>query len=153
MDKPTDKAYQKRVRNGARPSPIGRDCVWAFCVGGGICVLGQALHNGYVALGTDEETAGTLVSVTLVFLSALLTGLQVYDRIAKHAGAGTLVPITGFANAVASPAMEFRTEGLTMPGGMASKMFAIAGPVIVFGITASVLYGIVLWLAKLAGLW
>ena len=121
--------------------------VKAFVVGGLICCVGQAVRSGFIALGLDEEDAGTATSVCLVLLGAVLTGFGVYDRIAKFGGAGTLVPITGYANAVASPAVEFKTEGFIT--GLAAKMFTIAGPVIVFGITASVIYGIVLVLFKL----
>jgi stage V sporulation protein AC len=131
----------------APKSPIVKDCIWAFVVGGLICVLGQLLLNGYQSLGLGEKEAGLAVSISLVFLSALATGLNVYDDLAKHAGAGTLVPITGFANSVVSPAMEFKAEGIVT--GMAAKMFVIAGPVIVFGTTASVVYGVIYWVFTL----
>ena len=120
--------------------------VTAFWVGGLICALGQLILNGYTALGLSEQDAATATSVSLVFLSAVLTGLSVYDDIAKFAGAGTLVPITGFANAVVSPAIEFKAEGFVT--GMAAKMFTVAGPVIVYGVTASVIYGIILVLLQ-----
>ena len=113
---------------------------------GRICALGQLILNGYTALGLSEQDAATATSVSLVFLSAVLTGLSVYDDIAKFAGAGTLVPITGFANAVVSPAIEFKAEGFVT--GMAAKMFTVAGPVIVYGVTASVIYGIILVLLQ-----
>ena len=128
----------------APKSPIRKDCFHAFWIGGLICTIGQLLINGYTALGLEKTDAGTAASMTLVFLSALLTGLSVYDDIAKHAGAGTLVPITGFANAVAAPAVEFKTEGMIL--GTAAKMFTIAGPVIVYGVSASVIYGFIYWL-------
>ena len=131
----------------AKPSPIVRDCVWAFCVGGLICAIGQALSTLYQNWGASKEDAGTWVSVTLVFLASLLTGLGVFDDIAKRAGAGTLVPITGFSNAMVSPALEFKSEGLIT--GTAVKLFTIAGPVLVYGISASVVYGIILWLVQL----
>ena len=115
---------------------------WAFAVGGLICVIGQLILNGFTALDLSEQDAAAATSVSLVFLSAVLTGLSVYDDIAKFAGAGTLVPITGFANAVVSPAIEFKAEGFVT--GMAAKMFIIAGPVIVYGTVASVLYGLIL---------
>ena len=115
----------------------------AFLVGGAICCLGQLIITGYKALGLDEEMASTAASMTLVALSALFTGLSLYDNLAKHAGAGTLVPITGFANSVAAPALEFKSEGVIL--GTCVKMFTIAGPVLVFGITASVLYGLFLF--------
>jgi len=131
----------------ARPSPLGRDLFNAFWVGGLICALGQLILNGWLALGLSKADAGTAESISLIFLSALLTGLSVYDDIARMAGAGTVVPITGFANSVVSPAIEFRSEGLVM--GMAAKMFTIAGPVIVYGTLASVVYGLVYWLTKI----
>ena len=136
--------YAEMVRELSPPSPLVRDMVKAFLVGGTICVLGQLILDGYQALGLDQEAAGTAEAITMVFLGALLTGLGVYDKLARHAGAGTLVPITGFANAVASPAMEFRREGLV--SGMAAKMFTIAGPVLVFGVGSSVVYGLIYYL-------
>lgn len=119
----------------------------AFVIGGLICTLGQLLLSLYIYWGADKELAFTLVSVTLVFLSALFTGLDLYDNIAKHGGAGTLVPITGFANAVAAPAIEFKTEGFIL--GVGAKMFTIAGPVIVYGTLASVVYGLIIVIFKL----
>ena len=115
--------------------------LWAFFVGGAICTLGQVLRNLYESLGLSGDDAGTAVSVTLIFLSALLTGLGLFDKLAKHAGAGTLVPITGFANAMVSPALEFKSEGYIT--GTAAKLFVVAGPVLVFGISASVIYGLI----------
>ena len=138
----TDEAYQRLVRERARPSPTGKNLVWAFLVGGGICTLGQGLLNGYQHLGLEKDQAATAVSVTLIFLAVLFTGLGWFDKLAKHAGAGTLVPITGFANAVAAPALEFRAEGLVT--GVGAKLFAIAGPVLVYGISAGVVYGLIL---------
>ena len=140
----TDEAYQRLVRERARPSPTGKNLVWAFLVGGGICTLGQGLLNGYQHLGLEQDQAATAVSVTLIFLAVLFTGLGWFDKLAKHAGAGTLVPITGFANAVVSPALEFRSEGLIL--GVGARMFAIAGPVLSYGIGAAVLYGLALCL-------
>ncbi len=145
----TDKEYGKLVSQLSPKSPMGKDCFRAFWIGGAICVLGQLIMNGYGALGLDKENAGTATSMTLVALSALLTGLSLYDDIAKHAGAGTLVPITGFANAIAAPAVEFKTEGFIL--GVAAKMFTIAGPVIVYGISAGVLYGLVYWIYDILG--
>lgn len=121
----------------------------AFLIGGLICCLGQALCNLYIYLGLNETNARSVTSITLIFLSALFTGLKLYDKIAKHGGAGTLVPITGFANSVVAPALEFKTEGFIL--GTAAKMFIIAGPVIVYGILTSVVYGIILYLVKLGG--
>ena len=143
----TEKQYGRLVKEMSPKSPMGRDCFNAFWIGGLICVLGQLLMNGYGALGMEEEQAGTAASMTLVALSALLTGLSVYDDIAKHAGAGTLVPITGFANSIAAPAVEFKTEGFVL--GVGAKMFTIAGPVIVYGLAASVVYGFLYWLCQL----
>ena len=140
----TEKQYAKLVEEMAPKSPMGRDCLNAFVVGGLICVIGQFFLNFYTNLGLDKDNAGTATSMTLVAISALLTGLSLYDNLAKHAGAGTLVPITGFANAIAAPAIEFKTEGMIL--GTAAKMFTIAGPVIVYGLTASVVYGLIYWL-------
>ena len=124
-----------------------RDCFNAFWIGGLICALGQLLQNGFLALGMEKNDAPTAVSMTLVVLSAVLTGLSLYDDIAKHAGAGTLVPITGFANSIAASAVEFRTEGFIL--GVGAKMFTIAGPVIVYGVSASVVYGLIYWITTL----
>jgi stage V sporulation protein AC len=140
----TEREYGKLVQELSPKSPLWKDCLKAFLVGGFICLLGQIATNGYKSLGLGKTDAGTAASMTLVALSALLTGLSLYDDIAKHAGAGTLVPITGFANAIAAPAVEFKTEGMIL--GTAAKMFTIAGPVIVYGVSASVLYGFIYWL-------
>lgn len=140
--KMTNQEYNKYVENKAKPSPIWKDLCWAFVVGGLICAGGQGLSNLYQYLGATKEDAGTWVSITLIFLAALLTGLGVFDDIAKHAGAGTLVPITGFSNAMASPALEFKSEGLIL--GTGAKLFTVAGPVLVYGISSSILYGIIL---------
>ena len=140
----TDKQYSRLVKEMSPKSPLLRDCVLAFAAGGLICVLGQFLMNRYTGMGLDKQDAATWVSISLVALSALLTGLSLYDDIAKHAGAGTLVPITGFANAVAAPAVEFQTEGFIL--GVGAKMFTIAGPVIVYGLAASVIYGFLYWI-------
>ncbi len=143
----TERQYERLVGELAPKSPIWKDCLNAFWIGGLICTLGQLAMNGYTALGLDKENAGTATSMTLVFLSALLTGLSLYDNIAKHAGAGTLVPITGFANSIAAPAVEFKTEGFIL--GVGAKMFTIAGPVIVYGVSASVIYGLIYWITTL----
>ena len=140
----TNEEYKKYTERHAPRSPVGKNLLWAFLIGGLICCLGQFLMNLYLSLGLDEESAATAESISLVFLGALLTGLGIYDTIAKRAGAGTLVPITGFANSVVAPALEFKTEGFIT--GTAVKMFSIAGPVIVFGISASVVYGLILCL-------
>ena len=142
--KMSNQEYQALADRLAPKSNSLKNCAKAFGIGGLICALGQGLKTGFLALGAAEKTAGTLVSVSLIFLSALLTGLAVYDDLAKHGGAGTLVPITGFANAITAPAVEFKTEGLVT--GLAVKMFTIAGPVLVYGLSASVLYGLILWL-------
>ena len=133
----TNKEYGQYVNSKSKPSPLWKNLLWAFVTGGLICTGGQGLLNLF-------QACGTAVSVTLIFLAALFTGLGLFDKLAKHAGAGTLVPITGFANAMVAPALEFKSEGLVM--GVGAKMFVIAGPVLVFGISASVLYGVILQL-------
>ena len=136
--------YQEYVARLAEPSPILKNMALAFVTGGGICTLGQLIQNLWRAAGLAERDAGTMTSVTLIFLSVLLTGLNLYNKLARFGGAGTLVPITGFANAVAAPAIDFKSEGIIT--GMAAKMFVIAGPVIVCGILSSVVYGVILML-------
>jgi stage V sporulation protein AC len=143
----TNEEYGKLVKEMAPKSPVVKDCINAFWIGGLICTIGQAFMNLYSYLGLEKTDAGTAVSMTLVVLSALLTGLSLYDNIAKYAGAGTLVPITGFANAIAAPAIEFKTEGFIL--GVGAKMFTIAGPVIVYGVSASVVYGLIYWITTL----
>ena len=143
----TEEEYGKLVADMAPKSPMWRDCLNAFWIGGLICVIGQLIMNGFSALGLDQTDAGTATSMSLVALSALLTGLSLYDNIAKYAGAGTLVPITGFANSIAAPAVEFKTEGFIL--GVGAKMFTIAGPVIVYGVSASVVYGLIYWITTL----
>ena len=143
----SEREYNEYVNSKARPSPIWKDCLWAFCIGGGICTIGEALRQAYLLAGADAVTAGTLTSCTLIALSALLTALGWYQKLALWAGAGSLVPITGFANAVVSAAIEFRPEGCVT--GTGAKMFTIAGPVIVYGTLASAVYGAVLWAAAL----
>ena len=140
----TNQDYGKLIQERAQPSPTWKNMLWAFVVGGAICTAGQGLCNLYRSWGLDQDQAGTAVSVTLILAAALLTGLGYFDNIAKRAGAGTLVPITGFANAMVSPALEFKSEGLVT--GTAAKLFVVAGPVLVFGISASVIYGLVLCL-------
>ena len=138
--------YAYLVKKESPKSPLLRDCLWAFFVGGIICTIGQVFFNFYKLRGLDTEQTATATAITMVFLGALLTGLHIYDKIAKRAGAGTIVPITGFANSIVSPAMEFKSEGLIL--GMAAKLFVIAGPVLVYGISASVIYGLILVLIK-----
>ena len=140
----TEKQYKVLVQEMSPESPMGKDCRNAFLMGGLICTLGQFFINIYTGLGLDKQDASTAASMTLVAISALLTGLSLYDNIAKHAGAGTLVPITGFANAISAPAVEFKTEGFIL--GVGAKMFTIAGPVIVYGVSASVVYGFIYWI-------
>ena len=144
MKKKTPQQYDAMVQKASPHSPVLKNCLFAFLSGGAICTLGQALANTFMLLGLDLKDARTCVSISLIFISAALTAYGVYDNIAKYAGAGTLVPITGFANAVASPAIDFRAEGIVT--GTAVKMFTVAGPVIVFGTAASVVYGLVLYL-------
>ena len=146
----TQKQYAKLVQQISPNSPVGKDCLMAFLVGGLICLLGQCCITLYTSLGLPKEEAGTAASMSLVALSALLTGLSLYDDLAKAAGAGTLVPITGFANAVVSAAIEFKTEGRV--SGTGAKMFLLAGPVIVYGTFAAVVYGVVLWAMQAAGM-
>ena len=143
----TNKEYGAYVNGKSKPSPCLKNCLWAFCVGGLICVIGQLLLTFYQnTCHLERDWAAAATSVTLILLSAVLTGLGIFDKIAKHAGAGTLVPITGFANAVVSPALEFKSEGLVT--GTAAKLFTVAGPVLVFGMSASVIYGLILCLLR-----
>lgn len=143
----TEREYGKLVDELSPNSPMWKDCLFAFVIGGLICTLGQVFVNLYGKIGLDKENAGTAASMTLVALSALLTGLSLYDDIAKYAGAGTLVPITGFANSISAPAVEFKTEGFVL--GVGAKMFTIAGPVIVYGVSASVVYGLIYWITTI----
>jgi len=142
----TPEQYKKYVEKRAKKSPIWKDVALAFVIGGLICVLGQAIQDGWSAAGLNKEDAGTATSCSLVLISALLTGLNLYNKLARWGGAGTLVPITGFANAVVSPAIDFKSENWV--NGVGAKMFTIAGPVIVYGVTASVIYGIILVLLQ-----
>lgn len=138
----TNKEYGEYVNSKSKKSPMGKNLIWAFVIGGLICDIGQALLMLYEKAGLDKTAAGTAVSITLIVAAALLTGVGLFDKIAKRAGAGTLVPITGFANAMVSPALEYKNEGFVT--GTAVKLFSVAGPVLVFGISASVIYGILL---------
>ena len=137
----TPQEYQEYVKRLAPKSPIFKDTAFAFFIGGAICALGQLIQNGFLSLGLAKADAGTATSICLIFLSALLTGLNLYNSIARFAGAGTLVPITGFANSVVSPAIDFKSESITQ--GSCAKMLTIAGPVIVYGVSTSVIYGII----------
>ena len=142
--KMTNEEYGELVNAHRGRSPMGKDLLWAFLVGGAVCALGQLLLELYLRVGLSEEDAPCVVSITLIAVGAVLTGFGVYDDIARRAGAGTLVPITGFSNAMVSPALEFKAEGIIT--GSCAKMFSIAGPVIVLGTAASVVYGLVLCL-------
>ncbi len=146
----TPQEYQQMVQKHCKPSPLLRNMCASFIIGGAICTLGQAILEFWKKTGLGEKDAAAATSITLIALAALLTGLHLYEKLAKLAGAGTLVPITGFSNSVASPALEFKTEGLVL--GTAAKMFTIAGPVLVFGLGASIVYGIVLVVAGGLGL-
>ncbi len=143
--KMTNQEYNEYLKKMSPPSPLGKDMLKAFFVGGVICCIGQGLIQMWGYFGLSEQDAATAATITLVFLGAFLTGFGLYDDIAKFAGAGTLVPITGFSNAVVTPALEFKSEGIIT--GTAAKMFTISGPVIVFGISASVVYGLILVLS------
>ncbi len=139
--------YNAMVQKASPRSPVLKDCLFAFLFGGAICTLGQGLADLFMLLGFTLQDARTFVSISLIFLSAALTAFGVYDNIAKYAGAGTLVPITGFANSMVSPALEFKSEGFVT--GLGSKMFVVSGPVLVFGLSASVFYGVVLYVIGL----
>ena len=142
----TKENYSKLVELRSRNSRMGLDCLKAFLIGGAICTIGQGILELFLYLDFEEDTAKTLTSVSLIFIGVLLTALHQYERLAKHGGAGTLVPITGFANAMSSPAIEFKAEGLIT--GLAAKMFVIAGPVLVYGTSAAVLYGIIYYVIE-----
>ena len=140
----SNQEYDTLVKKASPPSKITKTLPSAFVIGGGICTLGQMLWDGFLAVGVKQTHCPLAVSCTLIVAASLLTGLGVFDNIAKHAGAGTLVPITGFSNSVSSPALEFKSEGFIL--GTGAKMFVIAGPVIVYGVAASVIYGLIIWL-------
>ena len=145
----TAKEYAKLVEQKAPKSKTALNCVRAFLIGGGICAAGQGIFELFKQWGLDELASRTATSVTLIFIGVLITALGLYDKLARKAGAGTLVPITGFANAVSAPAIEFKTEGFVT--GIGAKMFAIAGSVLVYGVSASVIYGAVLWVMGMFG--
>ena len=145
--KPTKAQYKEMTQKASPPSPKLKNCVWAFLVGGFLCAAAEVECQALVMAGMEQQMARTLTSCSLILLAAVLTVAQVFDNIAKHAGAGTLVPITGFANAVVSPAIEFKSEGFVP--GVGAKMFTIAGPVIVYGTVASVVYGVVYWITTI----
>lgn len=140
----TNKEYEKMVEDYTKNSPIFADCIKAFFVGGFICCVGEGLKHFYLNLGLSKTLAGTSVSISLIFIAAVLTALGIFEKIAKFAGAGTLVPITGFSNSVVSPAMEYKTEGFVT--GVGAKMFIVAGPVIVYGTVASIVAGVIYYI-------
>ena len=135
----SNKRYDAMVKKASPPSAVLRDCIFAFLIGGAICVVGQIINNIFTYYSFAKPDASAMTSICMIFIGALLTGLNIYDDIAVYGGAGTLVPITGFANSIVSPAMEFKTEGMVM--GVGVNMFRIAGPVLVYGVAASVVYG------------
>lgn len=142
----TKKQYDQMIKKASPPSKVIRNVIYAFLIGGTICTIGQIVNMCYSFYIQNIEDVSSLTSMTMIFLGALLTGLNIYDDIAKYGGAGTLVPITGFANSIVSPAMEFRTEGYVL--GVGANMFKIAGPVLVYGISASVIYGIIYFFVR-----
>lgn len=141
------KAYKEYVKNNERPSPIIKNCIFAFLIGGGICTLGQGFRHLYTHITSDEKLGSSLTCITLIFIAILFTGLGVFDKVAKYAGAGTLVPITGFANAVASCAIDNKSEGYVM--GVGAKIFTIAGPVILYGTVTGAVYGVIYYIVGL----
>lgn len=142
----TNKDYNINVQKKSPPSNIYVNMLWAFVIGGGICTIGQIISNAYMKAGISKDDVATATAISMIFLGALFTGLNMYDRLAKRAGAGTIVPITGFANAIVSPAMEFKSEGFIL--GMGAKMFVIVGPVIVYGTIASIVVGIITFIIR-----
>ena len=144
---PDKNKYSEMTKKASPPSPKVKDFIWAYIVGGAICVIGQLLNELYTSMGLSERVVKMAVPVSLILIAALLTGFGLFDKIAKRAGAGTLVPITGFANAVVSPAIEFKNEGYIL--GVGAKIFTIAGPVIMYGTVASVIYGIIYWICQM----
>ena len=144
---PDKEKYSEMTKKASPPSPKVKDFIWAYIVGGAICVIGELFSKLYKYLQLDEKVVKMAVPVSIIFIAAILTGLGLFDKIARRAGAGTLVPITGFANAVVSPAIEFKNEGYIL--GVGAKIFTIAGPVIMYGAVASVIYGFIYWVIKL----
>ncbi len=144
---PDKKKYSEMTKKASPPSPKIKDFIWAFCVGGAICVIGQLFNELYTYFDLSEKSVKMAVPVSIIFLAAIVTGIGWFDKIARRAGAGTLVPITGFANAVVSPAIEFKNEGYIL--GVGAKIFTIAGPVIMYGTVASVVYGIIYWICTI----
>ncbi len=142
--KMTKQEYMEYLKTKSEKSPIVKNCINAFLIGGLICTIGQVILNIYKSYGLSDDVSAGATSLTLIFVGGFLTGINVYDKIAKYGGAGTIVPITGFANSIVSPAMEFKSEGYVM--GMAAKMFVVAGPVLVFGTVSSIIYGLIIFL-------
>lgn len=149
MSRMTKKEYMKYVDEKSENSSLFTNTIKAFIVGGFICVIGQIIQNAAIHFGVSKDSAGAVTSMTLIFIGALLTGLDVYDEIGKFSGSGSAVPITGFANSIVSPAMEFKSEGYIL--GVGSRMFAVAGPVLVYGVTSSIIYGIIYYLFQMGG--
>ncbi len=143
----TNKEYDDMSKKASPPSPKLKNCINAFWIGGLICIIGEAFRTYYTSLGWNQDEIKAGVAITLIVITAILTATGIFDRIARYAGAGTLVPITGFANSVVSPAMEFQSEGKIL--GTGANMFKIAGPVIVYGCSTAVLYGLIIWIFKL----
>ena len=141
------KKYKRLIKLHTPPSTLGKDCLMAFLFGGGLCLFGELLSLLFKALGSSDEDSYTWVTVTLIFISAALTAVGVFDKIARRAGAGTLVPVTGFANSVVSCALDTRSEGYVM--GVGAKIFTVAGPVILYGTVAGVIYGIIYYLVSM----
>ena len=144
---PDKQKYSEMTKKASPPSPKIKDFIWAFCVGGAICVIGQLFNELYTNMELSEKAVKMAVPISIIFLAALITGIGWFDKIAKHAGAGTLVPITGFANSVVSPAIEFKNEGWIL--GVGAKIFTIAGPVITYGTIASVIYGLIYYIVQM----
>lgn len=143
----TKAEYNKMAQQRSGNSPLLKNMFWAFVIGGLICTIGQIIFEVYSYYGLNVTDASGATSISLIFLGAFLTGLKLYDKVAKHAGAGTIVPITGFANAIVSPALEYKSEGFIL--GMSAQMFTVAGPVLVFGVSASIIYGFIIWLFRI----
>lgn len=143
----TNKEYSAYVESKAKKSPIVKNLIWAFLVGGFICVIGQLITNLFLSFGLSKDDATTVCTISLIFIGAFLTAINVYAKIGQHAGAGSIIPITGFSNSIVAPAIEFKTEGYVL--GLGANMFKVAGPVLVYGITSSVIIGFIYWIIKL----
>ncbi len=143
----TNEEYSAYVESKAKKSPIVKNLIWAFLVGGFICVIGQLITNLFLSFGLSKDDATTVCTISLIFIGAFLTAINVYAKIGQHAGAGSIIPITGFSNSIVAPAIEFKTEGYVL--GLGANMFKVAGPVLVYGITSSVIIGFIYWIIKL----